>query len=471
MEWFLFSFVNHYLFNKKELLKRITKYQNDNNNMKSINNRVIFKNVIELCIKNANKYINIQQPLDADNKYTLFNGLVRIGIVQLLNNIDNGSQYFHQIATKFEDESSFKYLFQKIIPENKLYFEEDIDIILKILMHKSNSVLNKKTLINSLLHLISSFSCFNSIIQVLSLYPILKSFDNILKNVSLMSFEDYPYSIPQNILIICSMIIQTSIHRKSEIKMNLLNQLSNCTLIESIIECGIIHSIKNITIMEKKIRSIKFINKQNNNDSEDTTKKDNNKDDTKVENSKSVKSKDSIENNENSEKDNDVNNDNDKNNINEDNVMNQDVDSKVREGIPTNFEVLIEVKADKIIDNRDINNKNESLEEAEINDEKDQLESPKTIENESESEKELMNNIMKYFSIIESSLDTLYLFSIHLNEEAPKKNRNSSISNVSKTNFNSKIIKLITNYNYQSKTISDNNTTKSFSKFSQILEN
>jgi len=64
--------------------------------MKIISNRIIFKSVIELCVQNANKYIDVQLPPDANDKYTLFNGLVRIGIVQLLNNIDNGSQYFHQ---------------------------------------------------------------------------------------------------------------------------------------------------------------------------------------------------------------------------------------------------------------------------------------------------------------------------------------------------------------------------------------
>ena len=53
--------------------------------------------MIEICIQNIEKYVDIQFPIDESfKKYTVFNSLVRIGIVQLLNNIEYGSQYFHQ---------------------------------------------------------------------------------------------------------------------------------------------------------------------------------------------------------------------------------------------------------------------------------------------------------------------------------------------------------------------------------------
>jgi len=114
LEWFLFPFVNYYLFNKKEIIKRVVKYQNETS-INSLNNRVLFKNVIEICTQNVEKYVDVQFPTDENKKYTVFNSLVRIGIVQLLNNIEYGSQYFHQIATIFEDKLPFKRLFQKII--------------------------------------------------------------------------------------------------------------------------------------------------------------------------------------------------------------------------------------------------------------------------------------------------------------------------------------------------------------------
>jgi len=173
------------------------------------------------------------------------------------------------------------------------------------------------------------------------------------------------------------------------------------------------------------------------------------------------------------------NNDNVNNNMeNKSNGTNQDIDSKIKKSIPTNFEVLIEIKEDKIIDN-DANVVNESLGEMELDLENEQsLENSNTQnsndkskssvnkEKENEKEKELLDNIMKYFSIIESSLDTLYLFSVHLNEEGSKDHRNNSMSKIA---FNPKIVKRIVNYGYQLKDSSDDHT--SILRFVQIIEN
>ncbi|OUM58118.1 hypothetical protein PIROE2DRAFT_64613 [Piromyces sp. E2] len=156
---------------------------------------------------------------------------------------------------------------------------------------------------------------------------------------------------------------------------------------------------------------------------------------------------------------------------------NQEIDSKIKNIIPTNFEVLIEVKEDKRIDFDEMNKDEcESVKEIDLDHDKEKtsqnsnnlklkenLESTKN----KEKEKELIESVMKYFSIIESSLDTLHLFSIHLNEEATKDNRNNSVS---KPTFNAKIVKRIVNYSYQLKDTSTNQNTTSMLKFVQILE-
>ncbi|ORY18283.1 hypothetical protein LY90DRAFT_677221 [Neocallimastix californiae] len=402
LEWFLYPFVNLYYFNRNDIIKRIIKYQNESK-LKTINNRIIFKNVIELCIQNVNKYIDIIVPYDDNKNFTLFNGLVRIGIVQIINNIENGSQYFHKIATLFEDEVSFKRLFQKIIPENKFFFEEDIDILLKILTHKSNSVLNKKSLINSILHLISSFSCFNSIIQIIASYPIFKCFNNILNNVSFISFEDFPYSIPQNILIICSMIIQFS--------------------------------------SRKQWKMLNNFNQNHSNNDKDKANNINNK----LENDKEKETKDR---NSNLMEIGD----------NKKNIIHENSKKEIIEINDEQEETHNVTKQNNI--NKSSNIKETTSSSLSTSEEKD---------NQKEKEVELLNNIIKYFSIIESSLDTLYLFSVHLKEESPSKD----IKNNTNSSFNPKIIKRIVNFSSQSKASSNNNNDENkfiSLKFAQILE-
>ncbi|ORX65792.1 hypothetical protein BCR32DRAFT_286417 [Anaeromyces robustus] len=458
LEWYLFPFTNYYLFNKKDVIKKITKYQNETK-IKSINNRVIFKNVIEVCINHANKYIEVLLPSEGDHQYTLFSGLVRIGIVQILNNIESGSQYFHQIATLFENEIAFKRLFQKIIPENKHFFEEDLNVLLSLLNHKNDSVLNKKSLINSILHLISSFTYYNAIVQIIAFYPIFKSFDSILINVSLISFEDYPYSIPQNILIICSMIIQSISRKQSESKRQLLNQLIDCTLIESILECGLIHSIKNINIIENKLKELNITINNKNNKTEEKIKED------KVIN----------------ETDNNNNKDNNEIEIIEVLDLNNEKENNNKNKVQSNEIEIIEIDHDNnnqnnnTISTNENNNNNNNNNTKNSHDNRSSTSMPEEKEKDKNNEKmnQYIDNIKKYFSIIDSSLDTLYLFSLHLKEEVPTNDIHRNHTN-SKINLNSKIIKRIVNYNYQSKskpntTIETNNKNTNI-KFAQIIE-
>jgi len=263
----------------------------------------------------------------------------------------------------------------------------------------------------------------------------------------------------------------------------------NCKLIESILECGIVHSIKNINIIEQKLQKLNSssnnVSEKNNKENELLVVEDNSSKIEVIDNENNLMNEKNVETtmeneNLNSDKNKSIEsikmNENEEINNEETNTNNnktKENGSEIKRNITSNFEVLIEIN-----DNKKVYTENDERMKASDDDKTNSTESkekPDTSEVNvdiiEEEKKKLLKNIMKYFSIIESSLDTLYLFSAHLKEEPVTKDiRNNN----SKTTFNPKIIKRIVNFIYQSNNDSNNNKPEpkvSILKFAHILEN